>query len=294
MGIQWIRRISIIALLALVSSLPVTEDLHSNAARISKIDLIKGSYDVSTLPQTVQLSDITHLQKVLKEYDFCLSKASGEDQIVPRLYFANFPSDFKKEKDLNQKKEIFLHVLLPMILRINEEIMQERQELLTLKQCIDKGNELNDHKKSRLNFLCEKYKMNKADFDELLRRVDIIPPSLALGQAIIESGWGSSYAALKKNSLFGMTISQEVKTYQTLYDSVSGYVRNLNSNNAYRTMRKTREKLQKKGMDVDGYTLIGDMIAYSEEKKRYIGKVRNAISVHDLIKYDSFSLVPAA
>ena len=39
--------------------------------------------------------------------------------------------------------------------------------------------------------------------DKLKRRVDIVPPSLALAQAAEESGWGTSRFAIKGNSLFG-------------------------------------------------------------------------------------------
>ena len=38
---------------------------------------------------------------------------------------------------------------------------------------------------------------------ELLMRVDIVPPSLALAQAADESGWGTSRFAEQGNSLFG-------------------------------------------------------------------------------------------
>ena len=38
---------------------------------------------------------------------------------------------------------------------------------------------------------------------KLLRRVDIIPPSLAIAQSITESGWGTSRFAQKGRALYG-------------------------------------------------------------------------------------------
>jgi Bax protein len=36
------------------------------------------------------------------------------------------------------------------------------------------------------------YKVKKGNMDELVKRVDIIPTSIALAQAAKESGWGTS------------------------------------------------------------------------------------------------------
>ena len=46
-----------------------------------------------------------------------------------------------------------------------------------------------------------KYKANT--LDELLIKVDKVPVSLALAQAAIESGWGTSRFAQEGNALFG-------------------------------------------------------------------------------------------
>ena len=180
-----------------------------------------------------------------------------------------------------------------IILKPNKACLQQFPSRNVIKKTVDDGLALKPQQNEKLKMLCDKYKVKRVDIEKLLRRIDIIPPSLALGQAIIESGWGHSYAALQKNSPFGMTISQKVKAYETLYDSIASYVRNLNSNHAYREMRKIREQLRHNGSDVDGHTLIGHMVAYSEERKRYIGKVRNAISLNGLKRYDSFCLEPS-
>jgi len=46
-------------------------------------------------------------------------------------------------------------------------------------------------------------RLNSEVFAELLMRVDVIPPSLAMAQAADESGWGTSRFARQGNALFG-------------------------------------------------------------------------------------------
>ncbi len=287
---KWTKRIILASLIAMIGSLYVAVGSHCETTESEEKTAETPKEEVKV--QDICLSNTDHLKKVLKEKDFNLSKAAESEFQVPRTYFANFPQDMRQVKDLKTKKELFIHVLLPMILHENEIITQERKHLLELKKAADSGKALKHSDRFWLSKLCEKYKMKNVDFNELSRRVDIIPPSLALGQATIESGFGLSYAALKKHSPFGMTISQKVKAYKTLSESVAAYIRNLNSNNAYRTMRKTRAELRKADKDINGNVLIGDMIAYCEYGQSYIKQVRSAIKGNNLMKYDSLSLEP--
>ena len=60
-----------------------------------------------------------------------------------------------------------------------------------------------DKEKSWLRLKLREYKVKKSDFKELLKRMDIIPVSIALAQAAKESGWGTSRFALEGNAIFG-------------------------------------------------------------------------------------------
>jgi Bax protein len=242
--------------------------------------------------EAIAVTNMDHLKQVLKENDFSPGTASNSETQVPRIKFANFPKDMRQAKDHKTKKDLFVNIMLPMILHENEIIMKERESILELKKTVDSGKSLRHSEKFWLNKICQKYKMKNQDLDELLRRADIIPPSLALGQATIECGMGISYAALNKHSPFGMTVSKKVLAYKDLSESVSAYICNLNSNQAYKTMRKTRAELRKAGKDMNGNVLIGDMIAYCEFGKPYINQVRAAIKQNDLMKYDNLNLAP--
>ena len=57
-----------------------------------------------------------------------------------------------------------------------------------------------------LKRLFKEYKVKHNDFKELKSRIDIIPVSLTIAQAAIESGWGTSRFALKGNAFFGQKV----------------------------------------------------------------------------------------
>ncbi|XP_022778688.1 uncharacterized protein LOC111320269 [Stylophora pistillata] len=145
-----------------------------------------------------------------------------------------------------------------MILLANAEIQHEREKLLAIK-----GKEkLAPSDETFLEKLCKRYKMDSPDFKELELRVDEIPTSLALAQAIVETGWGSSFAARHKNALFGITLKSGVKAYKDTYASVIDYMRNLNTHYAYKSMRSLCQSMRQKGQDLDGKQLIKKMPLY--------------------------------
>lgn len=237
------------------------------------------------------IQNLPHLQNVLAAHNYNIKPATGNYIAVPRLYCENFPQDLKKIRNFEHKKDLFLKVLLPMVLAVNENIIKDRIKLLKLRDSVDKGLELTAEDREWLADLSEVYKMKTIDIAELVRRVDIIPPSMALAQAAVETGWGVSHAALKKNSLFGMMKTfDQVKFYDTLYQSTISYIRNLNTNDAYREMRKTRQQIRQKGKKPDGHTLIGDLVRYSVQRNLYISKVRSAIKKNNLAQFDQAQL----
>ena len=94
------------------------------------------------------------------------------------------------------------------------------------------------------------------NIDELIIKVDVIPVSIALAQAALESGWGTSRFVSEGNALFGQWSwfkgsgivpeqrdaeeSHEIKIFKTLRGSVTAYMKNLNSNNNYDDFRLAR------------------------------------------------------
>ncbi|MBL0942461.1 MAG: glucosaminidase domain-containing protein [Alphaproteobacteria bacterium] len=276
-------------LLLMVVTLYLLAAFHPARSHNRHTNALKPLHSDPTKVQAcgTSISDLDHLRQVMASHDYNCDLLSGNTNAVPRLYCQNFPQDLKNLKDLETKKELFLKVLLPMVLAVNEDILKDRAQLIKLRDKVDQGWMLNAEEREWLEDLATLYKVKTIDIAELLRRVDTIPPSMALAQAAVETGWGHSYAALKKNSLFGMMKTlDKVKFYHTLHESTASYIRNLNTNNAYQKMRETREQIRRQGKKPDGHSLIGDLVRYSVQRKLYISKIRSAIKKNNLAHLD--------
>ena len=136
----------------------------------------------------------------------------------------------------------------------------------------------------------------------------MVPVSVALGQAALESGWGTSRFAQQGNALFGqigvsgapetvMLKSEADGTLFRSFDSLTGavraYVQNLNTHNAYREFRAARASLRKKageGHPLEGLLLVGALTRYSERGADYLGDLRGLIRINKLQQFDKSRL----
>ena len=143
-------------------------------------------------------------------------------------------------------------------------------------------------------------------FDELLLRANILPIPLAIAQAAIETGWGTSRFALEGNSLFGqwtwkksgLTPSRRevgkehsVKAFKNLRHAVENYTQNLNSSAFYNRIRKARLKLIKNDRYVNNASLplAAHLSSYSQEGEKYVEKILKIISINRLADFELLS-----
>jgi uncharacterized FlgJ-related protein len=143
-------------------------------------------------------------------------------------------------------------------------------------------------------------------FDELLRRLDIVAPSLALAQAALETGWGVSRFADVGNALYGQwTWGEEgikpmqqrsgkgnylIKSFSTPEDSIIDYMHNLNTHNAYKKLRDRRAQLREQGMPITGKPLAETLVNYSERGSAYAKDLVSMIRHNKLYYADESSL----
>lgn len=244
---------------------------------------------VSSGPGHVAVENTQELCSMFNACGYDLPKGQ-----VPRLYLTSFPKDYKavKEKPKPEQKNLFVQSLLPMILAVNEAITADRERLLSFKARMDRGGHLRSPEKKWLMQLATRYKLKTHNVDDLLLRVDVIPPSLALGQASLESGWGLSKAALQGNSTFGhMASSSKVAGFETLYHNVEAYMHNLNCHGAYKGLRVARAEMRQAGVQLCSETLASKGLhKYSVRGAAYIRDVKNMIQQNDFKKYDSHAL----
>jgi Bax protein len=217
---------------------------------------------------------------------------------VPRVVLTQMPSDIHTLQSFDQRRELFIAALLPIVLSANERIEAQHARLQDLVQRAEAGETLGDDDQAWLADLARQYKVERNDFDELLLRVDIIPPSLAVAQAAIESGWGSSIGARQMQSPFGHMTNvvregadgPDIRRFATLSEAVDAYIDNLNTNRAYARFRATRAGMRRNGGELDVDSLLGHLVRYSERGTDYIRGVRTLIRANDLRTLDNARL----
>ena len=146
--------------------------------------------------------------------------------------------------------------------------------------------------------------------EELLNRIDIIPVSLALAQASLETGWGTSRFSIDGNALFGQWTwktnqgirpkqratgkKYSVLRFSQLAESIENYTHNLNSSSHYRSFRSKRNALRKAGYPTDlwAQNLVEKLKKYSSNYEHYIPTVKAIIRENQLTEFDNYSLSP--
>jgi Bax protein len=254
---------------------------------------------------TMRVANTSDLTQAFQAHDYTLDQARRGGP-VPALQIDRVPADLVNIRDGNERKELFIKALLPMVLEANERVVAEREHLIRLRDRHAAGRGLSVIERMWLAEVADRYGAPSDDFGELLQRVDIVPPSMAIAQAGVESGWGTSYAARVGNSLFGQiqTTGRHSVTvpwqpgrampqpFSSVAESVEAYVMNLNTHFAYADFRAERARLRAEGKSPDGYHLMGQLRRYSELGQGYINFVRNVIRENRLSDFDGAKLPP--
>lgn len=271
--------------------LPIPEEnVETQAVIIEKKPVVSASSAKAfglNRPQEkyIQVGSVKELGKVFNNLDYTLAKAKSEGQ-VPRLFLSKLPRDMKHKKKSSNSD--FVQVLLPHILRVNEQILSDRERLLEMQERKQNGHHLRHSEKMWLSKLASEYRCKSTKIESLLMHVDIVPPSLALAQGILETGGGRSHAALKKNSPFGyMATKTKVAKFESLQHSVEAYVKNLNRHQAYNAFRKDRASLRAKNQTLCGHKLASCLTKYSVRGTAYTRDLQNLIHNRGLKAYDS-------
>lgn len=214
--------------------------------------------------------------------------------------------NFSEIADVKTKKQTFFETMYPIIEEENQHVLKLRKLIIKLKAL--PIEELTNGQKTWISKIAKYYrikteKIDSAMFDELLKRVDFVPPSLALTQAAIESGWGTSRFSRQANNIFGQWCftkgcgvvpssrdagkTHEVAKFASVNNAVRAYIRNLNTNDSYSSLRDERARLRQKGEAITGVALAQTLIKYSEEGTHYIAKVTKFINQNKLQRFNT-------
>lgn len=257
----------------------------------------------------VSLHTSAALHATFSRLGYDLERVRVGDKPVPRVFLASLPPDLKDLRDVERRKSLFFRTVLPLVLSTNERILRDRKRLWTLRAEKRLGQTPSAVDRLWLAVMADRYGVKRNDLNELLHRIDVIPPSLALAQSAEESGWGTSRFAREGNAIFGQWTYNDmgfvparrdkgkrhrVRAFDQLSDSVAAYFRNLNTHRAYRSFRRMRSALRAQGAAVDGTKLLKGLSRYSERGEDYIRTIRTIITANDLRRLDDARLNQSA
>jgi uncharacterized FlgJ-related protein len=253
-------------------------------------------------PVKVSIASVDELNALFDKLKYNRENWTKDNCEVPRITFSGVSDEWKERADklpVPVKKELFFQLMTPLVLIANENIMHERN--------IIANNALNSNavKQIALKYRLIENKQDKIDEklrEQLLQRVDILPPSLALAQAAEESGWATSRFAVEGNAFFGQwdfsgngmkPLAQRkelgnygVARFASPLASVEAYMLNINSNRAYKKLRILRAQLRAAQKKPTGYQLATTLNKYSERGQAYIDGLQAMIRYNKLAQMD--------
>ncbi len=220
----------------------------------------------------------------------------NDSLVEPKLY-SHLPG--LDQLPSEQSKAIFISALLPSILVAKHHIQHTREhvEELALKETWDKSDSA--------FFLDVKSRYKASNLEDLLSRIGLLPNSIVLAQAAVESAWGQSRFFLKANNVFGIWSYNEheprmkaglirrntslqvyVKVYANFEESIEDYFEILGSANAYKSLRQARLETQ------DPFALLPHLKYYSEQRTAYTNLIKSVILHNNLTAYDHYQIDP--
>tara|TARA_B110000116_G_scaffold71561_1_gene62020 strand:+ start:563 stop:1747 length:1185 start_codon:yes stop_codon:yes gene_type:complete len=259
------------------------------------------SEDVGKKENTVRLEAST-LNEIFKEANYDLEIIRKTKKVKP-IYISILPKEINQIENTKEKKNIFIKIVLPLILKENEKIILNRKKLFNI---LGKSrNSKNEKKWLKQKF--KEYLIKNSDIAELKIRMDIIPVSLAIAQAAKETGWGTSRFAIEGNALFGQWTysdngiepldstdgNHKVMKFNVLQASVKAYKKNLNTHKGYKKFRRARANLRERGKEIDSLKLTKFLNKYAQTGEEYTLVLEKIIKQNSLMDFDQAKLLPS-
>lgn len=243
---------------------------------------------------------------------FTLMTGCGDNNALPDLDARTEPVLKKidpqtEQQDVKVRKARFFEQLRPVVDAENERTLAIRAALKSLRDKAESG-ELTAGENAWLNDVASRYKIEadaegRHDFATLLRRVDVVPVSLALSQAAMESAWGRSRFAQEGNNLFGQWcfskgcgivpsqraagLTHEVAKFKTVNAAVRAYLENLNRHPTYVSLRDVRQGIRRgRVTKTPGIDMAVGLENYSELGNEYVEHISSVIRQNKLSQYN--------
>ena len=206
------------------------------------------------------------------------------EEEYPRIFVKNIPSDFAEIESETERNRMFMKILIPLVLKINEEVLEEREIVDALYYDFEQNKDVDEADIYYIEELAKKYDVTTPLKDtrryvkllhELFKKVDAVPPSLLVAAAAIYTNWGTSRIVQKANNLYKIKVwfeeeglepvedkadGYKYKIYPSLEASIRDYVLKINSNVNYESFRDARSVSRKRGSVLYGKRMDWAMI----------------------------------
>ena len=242
------------------------------------------------------------LNKIFDKQKYYISSVRDK-KLVPNISINKFPKDFNLISSTKDKKSLFIRSLLPLIISENNKIIEANKRIKKIDNNTFEYIARDDALWLKKQF--KNYKVKSHHIDDLIAKVDIIPVSIALAQAAIESGWGTSRFVSEGNALFGQWSwfkgsgiipkkrdsdeTYEIKSFENLRQSVAAYMKNLNSHNNYSEFRAVRNNYRINNSKINSIKLIKYLSNYAENTE-YSKILEKIIKKNDLQEFDQVEI----
>ena len=252
---------------------------------------------------TVRLSAAT-IEELFRSTNYNLEDVR-KNKLVKPIKLLLLPQEIKEIKNTKKRKDFFIQIILPLVIKENNNIKLDRKKLFSI---------LNKSKNTKvekvwLNSKFKQYGVVNKDLSTLKIRMDEIPTSMAIAQAAKETGWGTSRFAQEGNALFGQwtwsgegikpaaadtNSTHKVRKFNVLQASVKAYQRNLNTHSSYKDFRIARAELRDEGKELDSMILSEHLDRYAETGKEYVKILQQIIRQNNLTDFDDAKLLPSS
>ena len=252
---------------------------------------------------TVRLSAST-LKQLFEDTKYNLNDVR-KNKIVKPVSINLLPNEIKNIESSKKRKQLFIQIVLPLILKENERIKLDRKRLFVI---LNKNNNTESERKWLKNKF-KQYGVVNRDLATLKTRLDEIPVSLAIAQAAKETGWGTSRFALEGNALFGQwtwnddgikpagaddKAKHKIMRFNILQASVRAYQRNLNTHSSYKKFREARAIQRDNESELNSLELVNYLDKYAETGKKYTKILKIIIQQNSLQDFDDAKLLPSS
>jgi cell volume regulation protein A len=207
---------------------------------------------------------------------------------------ARLPADWDA-LDPAARPALFAAVVGPLMEAENARLQAERAEVLALIEAEALGEPASLGGQARRDLLARAYGVGYGDLDELGRRVDVVPPRLAVAQAAHVTGWGMSTAAREANALFGRRPrgvgdgegEAVAPRFNTLADSVADYVATLNTHSDFDAFRDARARARAQGREPTAEELAPFVAPFASEGEDFVASVARILESQPLAAADA-------